>query len=236
MSEWAPKRFWKKAEAAETENGFAVLLDGRGVKTPAKTPLVVPSRELADAIAQEWDAQEEKVDPAVMPYTRMANSALDKVTLQFDEVADMLAAYGDADLLCYRASHPEQLIDRQKERWDPLLDWAAETYGARLEPRSGIMHTPQEPEALAKLTARVHQFTPFQLAAFHDLVSLTGSLVLGLAATEAYASPEDLWDLSRLDEAWQEEQWGEDEEATELANRKKGELVFAAEFFKLATQ
>ncbi|MGH1413987.1 MAG: ATP12 family chaperone protein [Pelagimonas sp.] len=236
MSDWAPKRFWKAAEVVETADGFAVTLDGRTIKTPAKTPLVVPTRGLAEAIAAEWDAQEDKVDPATMPFTRMSNSALDKVATQFAEVADMLAAYGDTDLLCYRADSPAELAARQAEKWDPVLDWAAETLGARLETRAGIMHAPQDRAALETLTKKVHQFTSFQLAAFHDLVSMTGSLILGFAATYRLHSAETLWDLSRLDETWQEEQWGEDDEATALANRKKGELVFADQFYQLASQ
>ncbi|PYG30340.1 ATP12 family chaperone protein [Pelagimonas varians] len=236
MSEWTPKRFWKAADVVEVSGGFAVTLDGRNVKTPAKTALVVPTRELAQAIAEEWQAQEDKVDPATMPFTRMSNSALDKVATQFAEVAEMLAAYGDADLLCYRAESPATLVERQNERWNPFLDWATQNLGVRLETRSGLMHAAQDPAALAVLTTKVHQLTPFQLAAFHDLVSLTGSLILGFAATYPEFDIETLWDLSRLDENWQEEQWGPDDEATALANRKKGDLVFAARFYQLATK
>lgn len=236
MSEWAPKRFWKAADVARVDTGFAVQLDGRGVKTPAKTPLVVPTEALAREIAGEWDAQVEKIDPNVMPATRMANSALDKVTIQFAEVADMLAAYGDSDLLCYRAGHPVELVARQNEKWNPMLDWAEATFGAKLEPRTGVIHAPQDETAIAKLTAEVHALSAFQLAAFHDLVSLSGSLVLGLAVAKAEADVEEIWALSRLDERWQEEQWGEDEEATALAERKRSEFKFAEKFYRLATE
>lgn len=236
MTAWAPKRFWKEAQVTPSEGGFTVTLDGRTVKTPAKTLLAVPTRALAQAIAEEWDAQDDKIDPTTMPFTRMSNSALDKVATQFSEVADMLAAYGDADLLCYRAESPENLVLRQQELWDPLLDWAADTLGARLGTRSGLMHKAQDAKALATLTAQVHQLSNFQLAAFHDLVSLTGSLVLGFAATRQLHSAEELWDLSRVDELWQEEQWGQDDEATALANRKKSELIFAEQFYRLASQ
>lgn len=139
MSEWSMRRFWKEAGVVPEDGGFAVKLDGRGVKTPAKTPLVVPTMALAQAIADEWDAQGEKVDPTGMPFTRMANSALDKVRTQHAEVADMLAAYGDSDLLCYRADHPAELIARQAAGWDPLLAWAAEVLGAPLAPRVGVI-------------------------------------------------------------------------------------------------
>ncbi|WP_136439799.1 ATP12 family chaperone protein [Pacificoceanicola onchidii] len=233
MAEWAPKRFWQNAGVATTEGGWTITLDGRGVKTPAKTALVVPTQALAEAIAAEWQAQEDKVDPATMPFTRTANSALDKVAVQHGEVADMLAAYGDSDLLCYRADGPEGLVQRQIEAWNPLLDWAETALGARLEPRVGVIHAPQDSTALARLSAQVHALDPFGLAAFHDLVSLSGSLVLGFAVAEAHLRAEDAWLRSRIDETWQEEQWGEDEEASALAAYKKGEFLHAARFFAL---
>jgi chaperone required for assembly of F1-ATPase len=127
-------------------------------------------------------------------------------------------------------------VQRQAEKWDPMLEWAEASFGARLEPRTGVIHAAQDAQAIEKLTAEVHALTPFQLAAFHDLVSLSGSLVLGLAAAKGQASVDEIWALSRLDETWQEEQWGEDEEATELAERKRGEFNFAEKFYRLATQ
>ena len=235
MSEWAPKRFWKNTDVTPVDGGYSVTLDGRGIKTPAKTPLVVPTEALARQIADEWQAQGEKVDPSSMPFTRMSNSALDKVATQHAEVADMLAAYGDSDLLCYRAVDPAGLVKRQSEAWDPVLDWAHETFGARLEPRAGVMHEPQDPGALGKLADQVHAMSPFALAAFHDLVSLSGSLVLGLAATRGYQEPEAIWALSRIDETWQEEQWGVDEEAAEVAAYKRGEFLHAARFYTLVS-
>lgn len=233
MSTWAAKRFWKQATAAEVDGGWTVHLDGRPVRTPAKAALVVPTRAMAEAVAVEWDAQDEQIDPTSMPMTRAANAAIDKVAVQFAEVADMLAAYGDSDLLCYRATQPQGLIDRQADRWDPMLDWAAEVLQARLVPVSGVMHRPQDDAALQNLAKRVHGFTPFQLTAFHDLVSISGSLVLGFAATEGHLEGEALWDLSRLDEAWQEEQWGEDDEATEQAALKKQAFLDALRFFSM---
>lgn len=231
MSTWAAKRFWKEATAVEVEGGWTVQLDGRGVRTPAKAPLVVPTRAMAEAIAAEWDAQEEKVDPTTMPVTRSANAAIDKVTKQFEEVAEMLAAYGDSDLLCYRATAPEELIARQAALWDPLLDWAATELEARLSPVSGVIHTPQDARSLTTLAMRVSTFTPFELTAFHDLVSISGSLVLGFAATEGHMGAAELWELSRLDETWQEEQWGEDEDASAQAALKKQAFEHAMRFY-----
>ncbi|MCK8464396.1 ATPase [Aliiroseovarius sp. S1339] len=231
MSGWAAKRFWKDAKAVATDEGFTVELDGRLIKTPAKTLLQVPTQTLAEAIAKEWDAQGEQVDPATMPITRMANSALDKVAHQFTEVADMLAAYGDCDLLCYRAAEPESLVVRQADRWDPLLDWASDALGARLLPVSGIIHQPQDSNALNRLAGRVHLLSDFELTGFHDLVAISGSLVLAFAVTAERISADEAWEISRLDEVWQAEQWGVDEEASELAEKKRIEIVNAAWFF-----
>lgn len=236
MAEWAPKRFWQNTDVSAVEGGWTVTLDGRGVKTPAKTPLAVPTEALARAIAAEWQAQEDKVNPATMPFTRMANSALDKVATQHAEVAEMLSAYGDSDLLCYRADGPEGLVDRQNAAWDPLLDWADTALGARLEPRVGVIHAPQDAKVLGDLSQKVAALDPFALAAFHDLVSLSGSLVIAFAVAKDHLSAEDAWLCSRVDEAWQEEQWGEDEEASALAAYKKGEFLHAARFYSLSTK
>jgi chaperone required for assembly of F1-ATPase len=234
MSEWKAKRFWKAAGVVETDDGFAVELDGRGVKTPAKRALLLPTRAMAQAVAHEWDAQRDIINPNTMPVTKTANAAIDKVTVQHAEVADMLAAYGDSDLLCYRADAPEELVMRQNEIWNPMLDWADDALGVRLLPRTGVMHAPQDPDAVARLKARTHALDPFELAAFHDLVSLSGSLVLGFAAAMQTRPVTEIWSISRLDELWQEEQWGEDEDATALAAVKHDAFLHAAQMFALA--
>lgn len=234
MSEWKQKRFWTDVNVDKDEGGYAVTLDGRRIKTPAKAALLLPSREMAEAVAGEWAAQEEEIDPRGMPFTRSANAAIDKVRTQHAEVADMLADYGDADLLCYRADSPQELVARQAEAWDPALDWAAEALGARLEPRSGVIHAPQQPQALERLRAQVHALDDFQLAAFHDLVSLSGSLVLGFAAAQGWREAETLWQLSRLDERWQEEQWGVDDEAAAVEAFKRAEFLHAKAFYDFA--
>ncbi|WP_212523658.1 ATP12 family protein [Actibacterium sp. MT2.3-13A] len=233
MSGWTAKRFWKEATVEREAEGFGVRLDGRPVKTPAKAPLLVPTRALAEAVAAEWDAQREKIDPETMPVTRAANAAIDKVAAQFDEVAGLIAAYGGTDLLCYRAETPEELAARQAEAWDPLLDWAESALGAWLTPTAGVMHVAQSEPALGALSARVHRLDPFELTALHDLVGLSGSLVIGLAALEGWADAETLWALSRIDETWQEDLWGADEEAAETAARKKQQFRQALHFFEL---
>jgi len=234
MSEWKAKRFWSEATVEASESGFSVLLDGRPVKTPAKTHLVVPTDAMAQAIAAEWDAQEEAIDPLTMPVTRGANAALDKVSIQFNEVADMLVEYGDTDLLCYRAEGPEGLVQRQISLWDPMLDWAHEVYGARLLPAQGVIHVAQDQTALARLSEPVRAMTAFELAGFHDLVGISGSLVLGLAVTQGRLPAKEAWSLSRLDEDWQIEQWGSDEEAEAVAEKKKTDFLNAAKFYQLS--
>lgn len=234
MSEWKQKRFWTAATAEQTDTGWTVKLDGRAVKTPAKAPLEMPTQAMAQAVAAEWDAQDEVVNPLSMPFTRSANAAIDKVAVQHTEVAEMLAAYGDADLLCYRADAPQALVDRQATNWDPYLDWAADSLGARLIPRTGLMHESQAPEALDALSQRVHALTAFELAAFHDLVSLSGSLVLGFAAAQDLHPALTIWAASRLDEIWQEEQWGVDDEAQAVAKIKEGSFLHAKAFFDAA--
>lgn len=233
MSEWKAKRFWNETKVVEAENGFGIELDGRPVRTPAKAPLIVPTRALADVIAREWDAQVGEINPNTMPATRGANAAIDKVAVQHAEVADLLSEYGDSDLLCYRAPHPRELVERQIENWDPVLDWAAAALGVRLLPRTGIVHVAQDPQALAILRDKSHRFTEFELAAFHDLVSLSGSLVLAFAVTEGQLSPHEAWELSRLDDLYQIEQWGDDEEAAETAEIKRQSFVQAELFYRL---
>lgn len=213
MSEWKAKRFWKAAQAVGTEGGFTVELDGRPIRTPAKQPVLMPTRALADAVAEEWAAQDDMIVPDTMPVTKTVNSAIDKVIPQQAEVVDMLAEYGDSDLLCYRADAPEALIKRQAAAWDPLLDWAAQAFDVRLVPRTGVMHAPQDADALARLHKKVAVLDPFTLAAFHDLVSLSGSIIIGFAALETTTEAGELWEVSRLDEVFQAEQWGKDDAA-----------------------
>ncbi len=234
MSDWKPKRFWTESAVAETEEGFTVELDGRQVRTPAKAALVLPTHAMATAVATEWDAQEKEVDPTSMPFTRSANAAIDKVRHQHAEVADMLADYGDSDLLCYRATHPLELQKRQAGQWDPALDWAEKTLSARLVSFEGVLHQPQSDDALATLRRQVHELGEFQLAGFHDLVSLSGSLILGFAAARNWRKPDEIWRISRLDEIWQIEQWGHDDEAHEASEVKKSAFLHAKRFFDLS--
>lgn len=233
MSGWTAKRFWKAARVEPCEGGFTVTLDGRAVKTPAKALLVVPTRAMAEAVAAEWDAQQGKVDPGTMPMTRAANSAIDKVTVQFDEVVGLLADYGGSDLLCYRATGPAELVARQAAGWDPLLDWSATVLHAPLRVTEGVVPVAQDPRSLARLKARVAALGVFELTAFHDLVSISGSLVLALAVIDGRLAVEEAWTLSRIDEAWQTELWGHDEEADRAEAVRHAAFLHADRFYRM---
>jgi len=234
MADWVAKRFWQKATVTPAPGGHTVLLDARPIRTPAKAPLILPTPALAAAIAAEWDAQTGTINPATMPNTRSANAAIDKVMPQHAEVAGLLAAYGAHDHLCYRAPGPQALIDRQAFGWNPLLEWAAEHLKAPLATGPGVVPVAQDKAVLARLAARVAAIDAFGLAALHDLVSLSGSLILAFAVTEAQTPPEAAWDLSRIDETWQAEQWGDDADAAQAAAIKREAFLHAARFWELS--
>ncbi|TVP74172.1 MAG: ATPase [Rhodobacteraceae bacterium] len=228
---WVKKRFWSEVSVGAFEGGYGVTLDGRGLKTPAKSALIVPTEALAEMIAEEWRAQGEVIDPARLPATRAANSAIDKVRGQQGEVAEIIAAYGDSDLVCYRASVPEALVARESAAWDPLIDWTAHRYGVRPILREGVMHGPQPPALLLSFQAEIARLGAFELTAFHDLVAMSGSLIIGLAVIDRFATPDGLWLASRVDEDWQIEQWGSDPEAEALTEGRRDAFLQAARFY-----
>lgn len=230
------KRVWETVSTAREGDGYAIYLDGRRVRTPAKSPLTLPTKALALKIEKEWAAQGDHIEPATMPFTRTANSAIDRVAPQMAEVADILAAYGDSDLLCYRAERPTELVARQSRSWDPVLDWAAAELGARLVPRTGVIHVPQFSTETARLAAQVHAFSNFELAGFHDLVALSGSLILAFATIHELHDAAKIWALSRLDESWQIEQWGEDDAAKALDSVKRNSFLDAEKFCRLVRE
>ena len=232
MSEWTTRRFWTEASVEPVGSGHAVRLDGRAVRTPLKTELVVPSAALAHGVAEEWRAQEKMVDPRTMPLTRAVNATLDKVVPQRAEVAANLVEYGVTDLLCYRAPVDGTLFERQDREWQPMLDWAEERFGARLAVTRGVIPVPQPPEAVLPLRARVESMSEWELTALSEFVSLSGSLVLGLAAMEDHP-PEAIWTLSRIDEDWQAEQWGVDEEEAERIALKRAAFLQAHRYLGL---
>jgi chaperone required for assembly of F1-ATPase len=224
------KRFWTEATVAETGQGFGIELDGRPVRTPAKSLLKVPTADLAAMIAAEWAAQDGAIKPDTMPATKMANAAIDLVSVQFDAVANMLAEYGGSDLICYRAEGPQELVKRQAEAWDPLLDWAATELQAPLLVTTGVLPVAQPEASLRQLSERVFSLDAFALAALHDLVALSGSLVIGLATAANHLQAPNAWQSGRIDEIWQQEQWGVDEDAAATAKIKEREFAFAHRF------
>jgi chaperone required for assembly of F1-ATPase len=227
------RRFWTAATAVACEQGFTVHLDGRALKTPAKAPLVVPTLALAAAIAGEWQARVGHVDPASMPLTRMANSAIDKIAPQMAGVVAEVAGFGATDLLCYRSDGPEALVARQAAGWDPVLEWVAQMFDAPLVVTTGVIPVQQPPASVEWLSAQVAMATPFALAGLHDLVAISGSLVLGLAVSAGRLTPEQAFELSRIDEHWQAELWGRDDEAAAAEADKRQAMKDAGRFLEL---
>jgi chaperone required for assembly of F1-ATPase len=229
VSGWGPRRrFWRAARVRPEAGGFAVDLDDRALRTPAGRPLVLPTEALARAVAAEWDALGAEIDPERLPLTRAANSAIDRVADRREAVIDAIAGYGGSDLICYRAEAPAGLAARQAAGWDPWLAWGDRALGAPLDPVNGVMPRPQPAPSLAALRAAVAAEDAFGLAALHELVSLSGSLVLGLAVARGALDAETAWELSRIDEAWQAEHWGLDAEAEAAAERRRAAFLQAA--------
>ncbi|MEQ9520170.1 MAG: ATP12 family protein [Parvibaculum sp.] len=226
------KRFYTSAEVKTEPDGFVLTLDGRSVKTPGRAELTLPTLPLATAVADEWLAQGEEIDPETMPLTKMANTAIDRLEGIRVHVVDEISAFGASDLLCYRAEHPAELVSRQAATWDPLLDWAAARFDAKLRVVNGIIFQQQPEEALGALKARVAECSAFQLAGLHEVVSLAGSLVLGLAVLEHHLDADQAFEVAHVDEIWQVEKWGSDEEAEARLQGRLKSLQGAAVFLK----
>ncbi len=208
------KRFWKQVAVTREGDAYGIALDARPVRTPGRTPIAVPTPALAEAIADEWRAVVDDIDPRAMPLTGLANAAIDRIAPDTRGFAQGLARYGESDLLCYRAELPEPLAERQRAAWDPLLDWARGRYDVHFETTVGVMPTPQPRATLARLGEAIAARDAFELAALSPIVSVTGSLVLALALLEGAADAEQVWTAARIDDDWQVEMWGEDELAT----------------------
>lgn len=227
------KRFWKTAEAVEANGGYAIELDGRRVKTPARAELVVPTRALAGAIAAEWNDSSEDVDPRTMPLTGLANAAIDRIAPDKDAYAAGIARYAESDLTCYRAEGPETLDRWQAESWDVLLTWARRRYDVDFKCVSGVMHVPQPEETVRKLGHAVASLDPFQLAGLSPLATIGGSLVAALAVLEEMMPAEAAWEAVCLDDRWQLEQWGDDPEARAALDARRRDFLAAARLLEL---
>ena len=215
------KRFYKEAGTAAADGGFAVTLDGKPIRTPSGRHVVAPASAIAEAIAAEWNAQGETIDPLTMPLTRFANSVIEGVVDRVDVVADDVAKYLGSDMLFYRAGHPEALVAREGEHWDPILFWAADELGAHFILAEGIVHVAQ-PEAAIKAAREAFPADPWSVAALHVVTTLTGSALLALALTRGVRDQEQIWAAAHVDEDWNIEKWGVDEE---VAARRAARLI-----------
>ncbi|WP_181707428.1 ATP12 family chaperone protein [Chthonobacter rhizosphaerae] len=222
-----PKRFYKEASVTAGEGGFAVQLDGRPVRTPARRTLFLPTEALAAAVAKEWADQGLYVDPGTMHLTRLANSAIDGVADQTDAVADDVAKYAGSDLLFYRADGPERLVERQTELWDPIVAWGEQRFGVRLRLAEGVMPVEQDAAVLAAVRNAVPR-DPFVLSGLHAMTTLMGSVLLAFAVLERRIGLDEAWTAAHVDEDWNIELWGEDEEAAERRAYRRAEFAAAA--------
>lgn len=227
------KRFWKDARSVGDGSSWGIELDGRPLRTPARTILRVPHARLAAAIAGEWAASGETVNPRAMPLTGLANAAIDRVTPDPAAFAASLSKYGEADLFCYRAEGPRLLVQWQEDEWDPLLAWARQRFDVHFAITSGVTHVPQPTQTVARLGQAVAALDPFRLAGLSPVVTIGGSLVAGLALAEGAAAAEELWRAVSLDERWQIEQWGEDAEAVAALANRRADFEAAAAFLGL---
>ena len=227
------KRFYRNAVSKPVPGGYEILLDGRGVKSPARAPLIAPSERLGQAIADEWNQQGETVNPHSMPLTGLANAAIDRVAPDPEAFARSLAMFGETDLVCYRADQPRVLVARQSEQWDPLLAWARRRYDVDFEVVTGIMHRPQPDRTVGQLARAAAARGAFELAALSPLVTVSGSLIIALALAEDEISLETAWSAATLDEQWQLEQWGADSEAEKALEARRQDFDAGYRLLKL---
>jgi len=226
-------RFWKEVGVEQEGEGWGVRLDGRPVKTPARAALRVPTSQLADDIAKEWRDVDDKIDPRAMPFTGLANAAIDRVASDRQAFASGLANYAEADLACYRAEGPHELVDRQEEQWDKLLAWARRRFDVDFVTTSGLMHVAQPAATVERLSHAVSALDPFRLAGLSPLVTVGGSLVAALAVLEKAITPEEAWEAVSVDDRWQLEQWGADSEAEAALENRRRAFLAAASFLGL---
>jgi chaperone required for assembly of F1-ATPase len=229
----AQKRFYKAVGVTGESGGFGIALDGRSVRTPARAPFIVPDRTLAEAIAGEWEAQGPHIVPASMVLTKLANTAIDRVAGRERAVAADVVAFAGCDLLCYRADSPERLAALQADAWDPVLTWAARRLGCHFVCVTGVVHHPQPEAALDALGRELNGQGPFRLAALHTITTLTGSAILSLALHDGATAPDDAWDAAHVDEDWQIEQWGADDEAQARRAARRAEFDCAVRLLEL---
>jgi len=223
------RRFYKEVAVADG----AILLDGKPVKTPARADLILPTPALAEAVAAEWRAQGDEIDPRTMKLTGLGNAAIDRIAPDRASFVRPLAAYAESDLLCYRADAPAELIARQAEAWNPLLDWARRRFDVHFAVTSGIVHAPQPDATIARLGEALAIYDAFHLAGLAPIITIGGSPVTALALAESEIDPDSAFDLTHLDELWQARRWGEDRLALEARAARKRDFMAAAELLDL---
>jgi chaperone required for assembly of F1-ATPase len=227
------RRFWGDVTVEEENSGWAIRLDGRPVLTPARRPLGLPNRALADAVADEWRSVGAEVDPRTMSLTGFANAAIDRVLPERPAFAAGLGRYAEADLACYRSEWPPELVDRQRQCWDPLLAWARRRYDLDFATTSGLMPVPQPAATVDRLVHEVTAIDPFRLAGLSALITIGGSLIVGLALLEKAISAEEAWAAVSIDERWQIEKWGSDNDAEQTLENRRRDFLAAARFLEL---
>jgi chaperone required for assembly of F1-ATPase len=226
-----PRRFYKDVSIEVDGQGFAIRLDGRAPRTPQARPMVIPTRALADLIADEWRGQGEWIAYPSMPATRLAHTVIDAVAAARGPTIDSVVRYAGADLLCYFAESPARLVHRQEKTWGPLLDWAQDAHGLTFSRAAGVVHRPQPPETLARLAAHLASVDDFTLAGIAFAAALFGSAILALALCDGRINADEAMAAARLDEIFQEEQWGVDAEAAARADAMAIEAVMAERWF-----
>jgi chaperone required for assembly of F1-ATPase len=228
-----PKKFYKNVTTDRIDDSYQILLDGRPVKTPAKSRLLLPTEAAAKLVAAEWDAQKSVINPALMHATRLANTAIDGIASEPQAVLEDLLRFASNDMLFYRASHPDTLVALQCKHWDPVLDWVAKATGARFETTGTIMHIVQPREAMALFSQRMGVYDDhYKLACLHTITSLTGSALLAYAIAERHMSPHDAWQAAHVDEDFNISKWGEDFEAGKRRKLRLAEMTSACELFR----
>lgn len=228
------RRFYKQVSVAGAEAPFTITLDDRPLRTPLKRPLDLPTKLLADAVAAEWEAQERKIEPHNMPFTKLANTALDRVATHRDRIIGEIVDFAGSDLVCYRAANPPDLVERQARTWQPVLDWAREAFAGEFQATEGVVHIAQPSASLTALRDYLSAKSPWTLTALHNMTTLTGSALISTMACERGLLPAEAWLAAHVDEDWQIEQWGWDEEARHRRAFRKREFDICLRFCELS--
>lgn len=227
------KRFFKEVSVDQHDNMYVVLLDGKKIKTPEKSLCLMPTAEMAEAIADEWNAQEEDVDPNSMPLTKLINTSIDRVEKRRDDLIEELVKFAGADQVCYRADYPPELVALQNKIWNPLLSLMKETYGTSLRVVTGVIFTEQDAQEVSKIRKLIEEVESFKLMALYTMITVTGSVTVGFSLFKGHLGLNEAWEAGQLDENFQISQWGSDEEAEQRQQNLRSELENAFRFLEL---